>query len=163
MASVEDFLSANPEFAVEDVAGSSAGDVRLDVTLIGVSPGQVRFTHLGTEYAVDRDHVVSIEPRGDRSRDVVVTLRRDASLVAVHAVRADALTAPVPFGMLRPVPPRVLVPSERELAWRTATGYAGRYPSLEIYLQPFETQSRCDSESGGIHDDTIADEAHADY
>ncbi|MGW6128540.1 hypothetical protein ACWFNE_00805 [Cellulomonas sp. NPDC055163] len=165
MASVEDFLSSYPEYAADDGTDTSTGDIRLDVTLLGITAAQVRFTHLGTDYSVDRADVVSIEPAGERPADrrVVLTLTRDAALAAVHAVAAESLTGSVPFGMRKPLRPRAVVVSDQELAWRVSSGYTSRYPSLETYLSAFATYTRCDSHSAGILDDTLGDDEREDY
>jgi hypothetical protein len=166
MASVEHFLSDNPEFQDDASSEVASDDIRLEVTLIGITPKHVKFAHLGTEYSVDRDQVVGIDQAGEppSGRNVTLTLKRDASLMAVHAVAADALVRSLPFGMLRAgAAPRRLVPSERELAWREVSGYGRRYPSLDIYLAPFQTVTVCDSYSAGILDDSLADDERADY
>jgi hypothetical protein len=166
MASVEHFLRDNPEFQDDASSAVAPEDVRVDVTLVGITPKHVKFSHLGTEYSVDREQVAAIE-RSDEppsGRNVTLTLKRDASLMAVHAVAAEALVRSLPFGMLRAAAaPRRRFPSERELAWRETTGYNTGYAPFEKYLAAFQTLTYSESYSAGISDDSNVDDEAADY
>lgn len=183
MASVDDFLEDNRGLAQDDSALRSETDgVKLDVVISGISPQFVKFNHMGTDYTVDRNAVLDIEKREDPSgsgKAATITLNRDAALHATYSLSASDLTSARPFSMARPspVPFRPVRPSPREVAWRIATGYApapvpivaaalgaGGYPTLEELYPPLnQTLTVSDSTSGGILDDTIADDERADY
>ena len=170
MASVDEFLKQNPGLYQDDaLLEADSSQLRLDVVLLGVSSRFVKFNHLGTDYVVDRDQVMSIDEGEDGSaagKAVTLTVTRDAALLASYSVSATDLASALPFSLLRaPRAPSLRGPSARELAWRRAARYTyvSDYPSLEIYLSPYGTLTRSDSYSDGMPVDTIGDDEQTDY
>lgn len=171
MAAIDDFLGRHPDLNQDDaeVLGD-AGGVRLDVTVLGVSPRYVRFAHLGTEYSVEREHVLDVadreEPAAGRGA-ATLTLALDAPVHASYTVSAGDLSSSVPFSLSRPpsAAPRRIRVSSRELAWRRANGLttAAAYSDDAQVLDAYATGTGCDSRTSGGWDDTITDDERADY
>jgi hypothetical protein len=170
MASLDEFLKQNPDLYQDDaLLEADSSQLRLDVVLLGVSSRFVKFNHMGTDYVVDRDHVVGIEEREDRSvagKAVTLTVTRDAALLASYSVSATDVASALPFSLFRaPAAPLRRGPSAREIAWRRSARYeySSEYPSLEIYLTPCGTETASESYSNGRPVDTIGDDEKTDF
>jgi hypothetical protein len=169
MASVDEFLNKHPGFTRDDeVLSPDASRLRLEVALLGVSSGFVKFSYMGTDYLVARDDVLDIEEREDASapgKPVTLSVKRDAPLLASYSISAADLASSLPFSMFRApaAPLRGLTLSPRELEWARSVNY--EYPPLSIYLRGTGTQTLTGSgtDTGGTTDDSGADDERADY